>query len=170
VAFFGHASIRRTDPDFYAMMIVDYTLGSGSFSSRLMDEIREKRGLTYGIGTMLTDMGAGPLILGQVSAASDKMDQALSLTQSIWQDVGEKGITPQELSDAKFYLNGSFPLQQDSTKKLSALMLYMQQQNLPLDYLDQRASLIDAVTLEHANSVAARVLKSQNLIITEVGP
>jgi zinc protease len=165
VAFFGHASIRRTDPDFYAMMIVDYTLGSGSFSSRLMDEIREKRGLTYGIGTMLTDMGAGPLILGQVSAASDKMDQALSLTQSIWQDFGEKGITPQELSDAK-----SFPLQQDSTKKLSALMLYMQQQNLPLDYLDQRASLIDAVTLEHANSVAARVLKSQNLIITEVGP
>jgi zinc protease len=169
VAFFGHASIRRTDPDFYAMMIVDYTLGSGSFSSRLMDEIREKRGLTYGIGTMLTDMGAGPLILGQVSAAADKMDQALSLTRSIWKDVQDKGITPQELSDAKLYLNGSFPLQQDSTKKLSALMLYMQQQNLPLDYLDQRASLINAVTLEQANSVAARVLKSENLIITEVG-
>ena len=170
VAFFGHASIRRTDPDFYAMMIVDYTLGSGSFSSRLMDEIREKRGLTYGIGTMLTDMGAGPLILGQVSASADKMPQALALTQSIWQDVGDKGITPQELSDAKLYLNGSFPLQQDSTKKLSALMLYMQQQNLPLDYLDQRAALINAVTLEQANSVAARVLNAQNLIITEVGP
>lgn len=169
VAFFGHASIRRTDPDFYAMMIVDYTLGSGSFSSRLMDEVREKRGLTYGIGTMLTDMGAGPLILGQVSASADKMAQALSLTQSIWKDVQEKGITPQELSDAKLYLNGSFPLQQDSTKKLSALMLYMQQQNLLLDYLDQRAALINAVTLEQANSVAARVLKSENLIVTEVG-
>ena len=170
VAFFGHASIRRTDPDFYAMMIVDYTLGSGSFSSRLMDEIREKRGLTYGIGTMLTDMVAGPLILGQVSASADKMPQALALTQSIWQDVGDKGITPQELSDAKLYLNGSFPLQQDSTKKLSALMLYMQQQNLPLDYLDQRAALINAVTLEQANSVSTRVLNAQNLIITEVGP
>jgi zinc protease len=109
------------------------------------------------------------LILGQVSAAADKMDQALSLTRSIWKDVQDKGITPQELSDAKLYLNGSFPLQQDSTKKLSALMLYMQQQNLPLDYLDQRASLINAVTLEQANSVAARVLKSENLIITEVG-
>jgi len=170
VAFFGHASIRRTDPDFYAMMIVDYTLGSGSFSSRLMDEIREKRGLTYGIGTMLSDMGAGPLILGQVSAAADKMQQALSLTQTIWQDVEDKGITPEELNDAKLYLNGSFPLQQDSTKKLSALMLYMQQQNLPLDYLDKRSALINAVTLEQANSVAGRVLKSKNLIIAEVGP
>ncbi|MFM7630197.1 MAG: M16 family metallopeptidase [Alphaproteobacteria bacterium] len=170
VAFFGHASIRRTDPDFYAMMIVDYTLGSGSFSSRLMDEIREKRGLTYGIGTMLSDMGAGPLILGQVSAAADKMHQALSLTQTIWQDVEDKGITPEELNDAKLYLNGSFPLQQDSTKKLSALMLYMQQQNLPLDYLDKRSALINAVTLEQANSVAGRVLKSKNLIIAEVGP
>ncbi len=68
------------------------------------------------------------------------------------------------------YLNGSFPLQQDSTKKLSALMLYMQQQNLPLDYLDKRASLINAVTLEQANKTAARVLNAQNLIIAEVGP
>ena len=170
VAFFGHASLRRNDPDFYAMMLVDYTLGSGSFSSRLMDEVREKRGLTYGIGTMLIDMAAGPLILGQVSSAADKIDQALSLTQSIWRDVEEKGITQDELRDAKLYLNGSFPLQQDSTKKLSALMLYMQQQNLPLDYLDKRASLINAVTLEQANKTAARVLNAQNLIIAEVGP
>ena len=169
VAYFGHSSIKRSDPDFYSMMVVDYILGSGSFSSRLMDEVREKRGLTYGIGTNLSDTLTGPLILGQVASAADKIEQALSLTKTIWQDVAKNGITQQELNDAKTYLNGSFPLQQDNTKSLSALMLYMQQQNLPIDYLDKRAELINTVTLNQANSMAKRILHADNLVIAVVG-
>ena len=169
VAIFGHRGLDRADPDFYAAMILNYTLGGGGFSSRLMEEVREKRGLTYGISTGLSQMEAAPLLLGRVASSNQDIEKALSLTKELWAEMADQGITAAELSDAKTYLNGAFPIQQDSSSKLASLMLSTLLYELPVTYLEDRAKLIDAVTLEDANRVAKKLLSADDLVIAIAG-
>lgn len=169
VAVFGQEGIARQDPDYYAALIVNYVLGGGGFSSRLMEEIREKRGLTYGIGTGLVSLQGQPLLMGQVSSETAKMPETLRLLRQVMADIKAKGITAEELKNAKDYLNGSFPLELDGSRKLAGLLNSMQYFGLPPEFLQQRAQLIEQVTLEQANAVAAKLLQPDQLVITIVG-
>jgi zinc protease len=169
VMVFGEAGITRDDPDFYAAYILNYVLGGGSFSSVLMDEVREKRGLVYGIGTGLSEQRYSPLLLGQTATRNDKVGTAYDLIRTVWGDLGSKGMTQKQLDEAKTFLTGSFALQLNSTTELARFLVQMQVDHLGQDYIAKRNSYIQAVSLAQINRVAKRLLLPENLSFVVVG-
>jgi len=161
--------LRRNDPDWYAATVLNYALGGGGFSSRLMDEVREKRGLTYGVGSGLAPYDHAALISVSGSTMNEKAGQAIDLIKQIWGEVGKNGITEAELNDAKTYLTGSFPLQFTNNGAIAGLLLSVQQDGLGIDYLNKRNDLINAVTLADVKRVAARLLDPAKLTTVVVG-
>lgn len=169
VALFGHGGIDRQDPDWYAAQVVDYVLGGGSFNSRLMEEIREKRGLAYGVSTSVNPYDKASLMLGQVATQNARVAESLDLVRQEWRRMAEEGPTETEVADAKTYLIGSFPISLDSTGSIAATLVAMQRYDLGIDHLDRRRSLIEAVTPEDARRVAKRLLEPQALTFVVVG-
>jgi zinc protease len=162
--------LSRNDKDWWAARILDFALGGGEFSSRLMEEIRVKRGLTYGISTGLIPYDRAPLWIIQSSTAPGKTAQMIDLTKNIWADVAANGLTDVEIAEAKSYLIGSLPLVLTSTDQIAAVLLQLQEDNLPRDTLDRRAVEINAVTAEDIQRVAAQLLKQDELTVVIVGP
>jgi zinc protease len=169
VAIFGEQGIALHDPDYFAAYLVNQILGGGGFASRLMDEIREKRGLTYGIGTGLANYDLGDLIMGQVASANGKMAETLDLVRSEWTRFARDGVTADELADAKTYLTGAYPLRWDGNSTIANILVGMQMDGLPIDYAATRNDKVNAVTLEDANRVAARLFRPEALGFVVVG-
>ncbi|MDX5349845.1 MAG: insulinase family protein, partial [Paracoccaceae bacterium] len=107
---FGHQGIKRDDPDFFAAFILNEAFGGGRFTARLMSEVREKRGLTYGIGSYLIGRDQAEVYLGQFSASNDKVAEAIEVVRAEWARIAAEGLTEQEVADTKTYLTGSYPL------------------------------------------------------------
>jgi zinc protease len=169
VVTFGQPGIKRDDPDWYTATIVNHILGGGGFSSRLMTEVREKRGLAYGIGSYLVPLRESGVILGSVATQNEHVAESIALVRKEWQRMHDEGPTAEELKDAKTFLTGSFPLQFDSTGNIASLLVQMQQENLGIDYLDRRDALINNVTLADAKRVAARLFDAKALTFAVVG-
>lgn len=169
VVVFGEQGLKRADPDWYAAYVMNYILGGGGFSSRLMTEVRVKRGLAYGVYTYLVPRDHSALIEGGVATRNDRVAESLQLIRDEWRRMAENGATAQELTNAKTYLNGSFPLQMDSTQSIASLLISIQMDKLGIDYLDRRAGLIDAVTVDDVKRVAKRLLDPQHLTAVVVG-
>ena len=169
VAIFAEAGIKRDDPDWYAAFVMNHILGGGGFSSRLMAEVREKRGLAYDTSSFLIPRDHAALIGGEVSTRNDRMADSLALVRQEWSRMAESGVTDAELADAKKYLNGSFPLELGSTSGIAGLLESIQRYKLGIDYLDRRAGLIDAVTQDDIRRVAKRLLHADALAVVVVG-
>ena len=148
---------------------MNYVLGAGSFSSRLMEEIRVKRGLTYGVYSYLVPFQHTALVMAGGSAANANAGKMVELMKAEWQKMRDHGVTQQELDDAKTYLTGSFPLQFTSSAAIADVLLQVQRDNLGIDYLDRRSGLINAVTLEDVQRVAKRLLDPAALLTVVVG-
>ena len=166
---FASAGIDRNDKDFYAAFLVNHILGGGSFSSRLYNEIREKRGLAYGVYSYLADLEHVSLFVGGMATRADNTDQAIMLVKQEIARLGKEGPTAKELEDAKKYLIGSYPLRFDSSAKISRQLVAIQNDNLGIDYFDKRNSYIESVTLEDAKRVAKRLLDPSKLLLVTVG-
>lgn len=169
VVMFGERGLKREDSDWYTAYVMNYILGGGGFSSRLMEEIREKRGLAYSVSTSLQPMDHVGLILGDVATENQRVAESLALVRSEWRRMREQGPTAEELANAKTYLTGSFPLQLSSTGAISGVLVAMQLDHLGIDYLDRRNGLIEAVTLDDVRRVAGRLLDPQRLTVVVVG-
>jgi zinc protease len=169
VALFGHAGIKRDDDDFFAAFILNHILGGGGFESRLMQEVREKRGLTYGIGTFLVPKDLSEMVLGSLSSSNNTIAQAISVIRDEWARMATEGVTPEELAAAKTYLTGEYPLRFDGNAEIAKIMVGMQMIDLPSDYVVNRNDYIEAVTLEHINRVAAELLDPEGLHFVVVG-
>jgi len=169
VASFAEPGLKRNDPDWFAAFVMNYILGGGSFSSRLLAEVREKRGLAYSLGTGLSPYRHGGLIYGSVGTANAKVAQSIELIRAEWARLAEKGVTEQELEDAKTYLTGSFALGLDSTSSVASLLMSMQLDNLGIDYLQRRDALIRNVTVADVQRVATRLLDPSKLVFVVVG-
>ncbi len=169
VVMFGHGGLKRDDPDFFAAFILNEVLGGGRFSARLMTEVREKRGLTYGIGTGLAPRDHSEMWLGQFSSDNDKVAEAIKVVQDQWQLTATEGISAQELEDAKTYMTGSYPLRFDSNAAIANILVGMQMEDLPIDYAVTRNAKVEAVTLEDVKRVAARLLSTDALHFVVVG-
>lgn len=169
-AVFGLPGLSRDDPDFMAAYVLNYVLGGGSFSSRLMDEVREKRGLVYSISTDLDPffIGGGDLG-GSFGTKNETAGQALDLTRTEIQNLAAKGITPAELADAKTYLTGSFALRFDTNAKIARQLLTFAMQGRGPDYVDRRNKDVEAVTLADVGRVAKRLLDPARLVVVMVG-
>ena len=168
VVNFGGPGIARKDPDFIAAYIVNHILGGGAFSSRLYQEVREKRGLAYSVYDRLVWLDHAAVFLGGTATRADRTAATVDLIEQEIHRLAEAGPTADELVKAKAYLNGSFALNLDSSSKIAALLVQLQLDDIGVDYLDRRAALIDAVTLEDARRVAKRLLDN-GLLVTVVG-
>lgn len=166
---FAAPGIKRNDPDWHAATLLNYLLGGGGFSSRLMQEVRTKLGLTYSIDTSLAAMEHSGLLVGEAKTANDKAGQAWQATRQVWSEVFENGVTAAELKSAQDYLIGSLPTSFTSSGAIAGMLLSVQKENLPKDYLDKRADLLRAVTTNDIARVANRLLDPKELTLVTVG-
>jgi zinc protease len=169
VALFGHAGLKRDDPDFFAAYVMNQVLGAGGFESRLMTEVREKRGLTYGIRSFLVPKFHAEMVFGSVASANATIAEAIEVTRTEWARMANEGVTPAELSMAKTYLTGEYPLRFDGNAEIAKIMVGMQMIGLPPEYVVNRNDYIDAVTLEDVNRVASELLQPEDLHFIVVG-
>ena len=138
----------RKDPDFIPAFIVNHILGGGSFSSRLYSEVREKRGLAYSVYSYLLPLDATSLFMGGTQTRADKADETVGLIEEEIKRLAENGPTLDELERAKSYIQGSYPLNFDTSTKIAAQLVQLQVDDLGIDYWERRNGLIDAVTLD----------------------
>jgi zinc protease len=169
VAVFGQRGIMRDDPDFFAAYVLNQILGGGSFESRLMEEVREKRGLTYGVYSYLSPRDLAATYRGGVSSANDRIAEAIAVIRDEWAKMAERGVTPKELDAAKTYLTGAYPLRFDGNSQIASIMVGMQMQDLPIDYIATRNAKVEAVTLADVNRVADALLDPEGLRFVVVG-
>ena len=169
VVTFGHAGIKRDDPDYYAAYVVNYVLGGGGFSSRLYEEVREKRGLAYSVYAYLNPLDHAALVAGGVATQNARVATSLELIRAEWSRMAEAGPSATELEAAKTYLTGSFPLRFSSSGRISRMLVGMQLEDLGVDYLDRRNSYIEAVTLDDVRRVARRLYDPAKLTVVVVG-
>ena len=168
VVNFGGPGIARNDPDFMAAYIVNHILGGGSFSSRLYREVREVRGLAYGVNTSLTWFERAAVLVGGTATRADATGETIDVIDAEFRRMAADGPTEEELTKAKTYLKGSFALNLDTSTKIASQLVQMQVDNLGIDYIERRSAMIDAVTLADARRVAKRMFDS-GLLVTIVG-
>ena len=169
VAMFGHEGLARDDDDFLTAYVVNEVIGGSGFRSRLTQEVRVKRGLTYGIGAYLVARDRGHMILGQVATVNDRMAETVGVVRDEWARAAAEGLTEKELADAKLFLTGAYPLRFDGNAPSARIMVGMQMDGLPADYIANRNDLVEAITLEEANRVASRIYRPEDMHIVIVG-
>ncbi|VDS07394.1 Peptidase M16 inactive domain protein [Paracoccus haematequi] len=168
VVSFAGPGLPIDDPDYFAAYVANHILGGGGFSSRLMEEIREKRGLTYGVGTALATGLYGQTWQGGMAGSNATTGQAVDLIRQEWDRLAE-GVTDKELNDAKTYLTGEYPLRFDGNGKIATILAGMQLIGFPIDYVNTRNAKVEAVTAEDVKRVAGRLLDADGLRFVLVG-
>jgi zinc protease len=166
---FAGPGLKRDDPDFYVAYVMNHILGGGGFTSRLYQEVREKRGLAYSAGSSLVSLAHAALAQGGAGTANARVDETLAVVRAEWKRMAESGITQAELDDAKTYLTGSFPLRFSSTGNIASMLVAMQIDRLGIDFLSHRNGYIEAVTRDDVNRLAKKLLDENRLIIVVVG-
>ena len=134
-----------------------------------MEEVREKRGLTYGVYSYLVPKDYAEMMLGSVASANDKMAESVQVIRDEWTRIAREGVTQEQLDAAKTYLTGEYPLRFDGNEDIAGIMVGMQVTGLTPEYVVNRNDFINAVTLEDINRVAAYLLKPDDLHFTIVG-
>lgn len=168
VVTFGGPGIKRDDPNFMAGYVVNHILGGGTLSSRLYHEVREKRGLAYSVYQSLLWMDHSAIFIGNTGTRADRAGETVDAIEKEIRRMAEDGPTQQELDEAKSYLKGSQMLALDTSSKLASALLQYQQDKLPIDYIEKRNAIVDAVTLDDAKKAAKR-LWGQGLLTVIVG-
>jgi zinc protease len=168
VVTFGGPGIRRHDPNFMAAYVVNHILGGAGLSSRLYREVREKRGLAYSVYESLVWMEHSALFVGNTGTRADRAADTVEAINKEVKRIAEEGPTQKELDEAKSYLKGSQMLALDTSSKLASALLQYQLDRLPIDYIEKRNTIVDAVTLDDAKAAAKR-LWGQGLLTVVVG-
>lgn len=166
----GQLGVTRNDPDYAALYLGNQILGGNGLNSRLMKEVRERRGLTYGIYSSFSTMqAAGPFSIG-LQTRAEMTDGSLKLITNIVRDYLAKGPTEKELNDTKKEITGSFPLSNASNASIVSQLGAIGFYNLPLDYLEDFIKQIQAVTVDQVKQAMNKHLNMDNFIIITVGP
>ena len=168
IVLFGQAGLPITDPDYFAAYLIDHMMG-GSISSRLMAEVREKRGLSYGISSFLMPRDRSETWQGYFASANEKVAEAIAVTRAEWARMAREGADEAELAAAKTYLTGAYPLRFDGNGRIASILVGMQHQGLPRDYINTRNARVEAVTMEDIRRVAAHLLNADGLRFVVVG-
>ena len=159
--------IKRDDPDFFAGYLVNYVLGGGSFTSRLFEEVRDKRGLAYGVYSYLGTYDAGGIVGAGSATRADRAQTTVDIIQAEIKRIAEEGPTAEELEKARKYISGSYAIAHlDTSSKIASVLVSIQESDLGIDYIDRRKDYLAAVTLEDAKRVAKRLFSSPPTVIT----
>lgn len=165
----GLPALKRGDPDFFPLAVGNYTLGGGGFVSRLMKEVRDKRGLAYSVSSYFQPLAQlGPFQIG-MQTKKTQADQALMVTRELLATFLAQGPSASEVQAAKQNLIGSFPLRLDSNRKLLDNVAMIGFYGLPLDYLDNYPERIEQVTLDDIKAAFARHVRLEHLVTVVVG-
>jgi zinc protease len=166
---FGQRGLARADPDFYAGTVLAQIIGSAPFTSRLYEEVREKRSLVYTVYARLAPLDHSALFIGTAGTVNERAGETVRIIRDVWSRTARDGVTASELADAKTYLTGSFPLRFTSSGQIAEILVAMQVDDLGIDYLDRRNDLIEAVSLDDVNRLARELLAPQNLAFVIAG-
>ena len=166
---FADQGLMRKDPDFYTAFVMNHVLGGGGFTSRLYSEVRDKRGLAYSVYTYLNPMEFSAVYVGGAGTANARVSETLDVLRKEWTRMAENGVTEDELTAAKQYLTGSFPLRFTSTSRIASMLVGMQMEDLGIDYLDKRNSFIEAVSQDDIRRVSRKLLHPERLTVVVVG-
>jgi len=164
----GHEGVPRSHPDYYAIQVMNYILGGGGFSSRLMDSIRNDRGLAYSVYSHYDTgkyVGSFQIVM---QTKNETANEAIRITKDEIQRIREKGVSDEELKAAKDYLVGSFPLRLDTNRRIASFLAQVEFFELGLDYPDRYPELIGRVTKADVLRVAKRYLQPEKLIVVVV--
>jgi len=166
---FSQSGINVKDPDFMAASLINEIFGGGRFTARLMTELRDRRGLTYGVGTGLASMAYAESMDGSFQVSNEKVADAVDVLRAEWAKLAGGDITQAELDAAKTYMIGAYPLRWDGNGSIASIMVGMQINGFPIDYPKTRNDLVRALTLDDVNRVAQRLLQPDQLQIFVVG-
>lgn len=166
---FADIGMKRDDPDFYVAYVMNHILGGGGFTSKLYQEVREKRGLAYSVYSYLHPMDAAALYLGGAGTANARVAETLKVVREQWRKMAETGVSAEELDHAKRFLIGSFPLRFTSSDRIASILVGMQIDDLGQDYLDRRNGFIAKVTVDDIRRVARKLLHPKRLVFVIVG-
>lgn len=168
VARFGLPAMARKDKDFIPAFVLNSIIGGG-FTSRLYSEVREKRGLAYGVDTSIVPFKNASLFIGNVATKNEEIAQSLDVIRNELKRIVTDGVSDAELSDAKAYLTGSFALRFDTNANIANQLLWMMMEGLGTSYVDTRNDQVNAVTQADLKRVAKRLFEGQELMVTVVG-
>ena len=162
--------VPRDDPEFFAAYLMNHILGGGTFTSRLFDEVREKRGLAYGVNSSLVTNEHSSGLMINTATRSDRAAETLAVILDTVRRMAEEGPTEAELAAAKQYVIGSYALNNlDSSNAIAATLLSLQEEDLGIDYIDRRAELIEKVTLDDVKAAARKLLSTEPAVLV-IGP
>jgi zinc protease len=165
----GQPGYLRSDPDFFTLTVGNYILGGGGFVSRLTEEVREKRGLSYSVYSYFAPgLHAGAFTLG-LQTRPDQVEQAVKVSRDVLASFVAQGPTAKELKAAKDNLIGGFALRIDSNRKLLDNVANIAWNRLALDYLDTWTQQIERVTLADIRAAFARKLQPEKMVTVVVG-
>jgi len=163
---FALPGLKRSDPDFFAAYLANHILGGGTFSSRLYNEVREKRGLAYSVYSRIATYSRAAFTIVSSATATDQVDKTIEVISTELKRMADEGPTARELEAAKKYIIGSYAIRNlDSSIKVARVLVAIQQINLGIDYIDRRAQIINSVTLEDVKRVAAKLLKQKPTMV-----
>lgn len=165
----GHEGIPRTHPDYYSVTVMNYILGAGGFSSRLMDSIRDKQGLVYGIMSHFDARLMPGSFWVNLQTKTETTNRAITSVLSEIKSIRDTPVSDQELAEAKSFLVGSFPLRFDSTSKLAHVLAQVELYNLGFEYFSDYPAWIDRVTKEDVQRVAKQYLDPKRYALVVVG-
>jgi zinc protease len=166
---FGIGAVPRTDPDYMPAVVLNHIIGGGGFASRLMEEVRVKRGLAYSVSTTLAPSRYASVLRGRVATRNEMVAQSLDIIRDELQKLAEGQISQRDLDGAKSYLVGSYPLRFDANAKIAGQLLGLRMDGLAAEHVDNRNVMIEAVSLEDLKRVAKRLFDRQELIVAVAG-
>ena len=169
VAVFGLSAMARKDPDFMTAFVINHILGGGGFSCKLMEEVREKRGLAYSVYSYIQPFQHSSILSGSVATKNESMAESLDIIRAELKKMADNGPSAEDLDSAKKYLTGSYALRFDTNAKIAAQLLGLMQEEFGTDYVDNRNKLVEAVTMDDVKRVSKRLLDNNGLIVTIVG-
>jgi zinc protease len=169
VARFGLPAMGRSDKDFMPAFVLNSILGGSSFTSRLYQEVREKRGLAYGVDTSIVPMRHASMFFGGVATKNEEVGQSLDVIRGEIKRLTTDGPSEKEMADIKAYLTGSFALRFDTSANIANQLLWMMTEGLGHGYAETRNAQIEAVTIDDVRRVAKRLFDGKDLLVTVVG-
>ena len=165
---FGHRGVKRDDPDYFVATVLAEIIGGG-FGSRLNDEVREKRGLAYGVYAYLSPRDRSGLFLGGVATDNARVSESIEIIRAEWAKMAAEGPTQEELDIAKSLVQGNFWLGLENSGSIAGTLVAIQRLELGMDYLERRDDLIEAVTLARAKDMAKTLFQPENLTVGVIG-
>ncbi|MDH5767388.1 MAG: insulinase family protein [Nitrospirota bacterium] len=164
----GHLGISRDNPDYYAVSIMNYILGGGGFSSRLMESIRDEMGLAYDVSSSFTAPKETGDFQAEVQTKNESANKVIDEIRRQMNRIREEKVSDEELSDAKSYLTGSFPRRLDTNRKIADFLTTVEFYNLGLDYVEKYPGYINSVTKDDILRVARKYFNPENSVLVVV--